>query len=581
MENLYGLSFTWDTLPKGYTATLFPLSEEEHVYRVGVHFDLGEKKIPEPVTLSFRMPTCDLLSVWYPLIGQNRKARGISADWLPVSFESRLTGGDPTLALIGHDEKNRLTLTVDDVRTPIRMTAGIVEETAEVKITVTFFYRAPGYLSSYDTALRLDFRPLPYAEALMAAEEHQRKINGLTVAHVPEEATYPMYSTWYSYHQAFVADEVIAECRAAAKMGMRAVIVDDGWQTDDASRGYAYCGDWKMCEKKIPDIHRFVEEVHECGMKVIFWFSVPFVGKHAALYSRFADMILGDPDDAWGTLDPRFPEVREFLLAKYVEAVKDWGFDGLKLDFVDSFLLTSFSAKDDPRMDYVDLYAACDRLLNDVCQTLTAINPEILLEFRQSYIGPAMQTYGNMFRVGDCPNDALINRTSAVDMRLVMHKSAIHSDMLMWNKKDSVESAARQLLNIFFTVPQISVRFAEMPKSQSRMLAHYLKVWEENRTLLLYGDFRAEGVSGAYTRLTVENGEGIFVLDYAKGVCEVKDARPLRYLNITAGEEVYLRLPTQRQVRILNAEGDIKEEIRLDAGVHPVKVPSSGMMEVL
>ena len=27
---------------------------------------------------------------------------------------------------------------------------------------------------------------------------------------------------------------------------MESIIVDDGWQTDDNNRGYAYCGDWAV-----------------------------------------------------------------------------------------------------------------------------------------------------------------------------------------------------------------------------------------------------------------------------------------------------------------------------------------------
>ena len=37
-------------------------------------------------------------------------------------------------------------------------------------------------------------------------------------------------------------------------MGFKAAILDDGWQTDDTNRGYGYCGDWEVAEKKIKDI---------------------------------------------------------------------------------------------------------------------------------------------------------------------------------------------------------------------------------------------------------------------------------------------------------------------------------------
>ena len=34
---------------------------------------------------------------------------------------------------------------------------------------------------------------------------------------------------------------------------------------------------------------------------------------------------------------------------------------------------------------------------------LTKIKTDVLIEFRQSYIGPLMRKYGNLFRAGDCP----------------------------------------------------------------------------------------------------------------------------------------------------------------------------------
>ncbi len=39
-------------------------------------------------------------------------------------------------------------------------------------------------------------------------------------------------------------------------------------------------------------------------------------------------------------LDPRYPEVREFLIGIYEKALLDWDLDGFKLDFVDEFVVT-------------------------------------------------------------------------------------------------------------------------------------------------------------------------------------------------------------------------------------------------
>src|SRR5699024_9968263 len=122
------------------------------------------------------------------------------------------------------------------------------------------------------------------------------------------------------------------------ELGFRTVIVDDGWQTDDTNRGYAFCGDWKVAEKKIKDMRAHVERVHQMGMKYLLWFSVPYVGMKSQMWKLFHDKLIGvDEEQQTGILDIRYPEVRTYLKNIYVKAVSEWGLDGLKLDFIDEF----------------------------------------------------------------------------------------------------------------------------------------------------------------------------------------------------------------------------------------------------
>ncbi|WP_411020093.1 hypothetical protein, partial [Salmonella sp. ZJJH21_0028] len=73
---------------------------------------------------------------------------------------------------------------------------------------------------------------------------------------VPQSALEPMYSTWYSYHQNIKHDELLAESKLAKQLGYGAIIVDDGWQTNDSNRGYAYTGDWDP--ERLTNIEKFV-----------------------------------------------------------------------------------------------------------------------------------------------------------------------------------------------------------------------------------------------------------------------------------------------------------------------------------
>lgn len=189
-------------------------------------------------------------------------------------------------------------------------------------------------------------------------------------------------------------------------------------------------------------------------------------------------------------LDPRFPEVRDYLIGLYEKALREWDLDGFKLDFIDTFEIRG----EDPAVaenyagrDFKSLPEAVDVLLSETMRRLRAIKPEVMIEFRQRYIGPAMRKYGNMFRAADCPNDAVTNRVRTIDVRMLAGDSAVHADMLMWNYAEPVETAALQLLNVLFSVPQVSVRLEAVPAEHRAMLRFYLGFWREYRDVLLDG----------------------------------------------------------------------------------------------
>ena len=69
-----------------------------------------------------------------------------------------------------------------------------------------------------------------------------------------------MYSSWYNFHQAISDRMPEEECVLAAGLGMKAIIVDDGWQTSDTHCGYGYTGDWEACREKIADMRAMSPE---------------------------------------------------------------------------------------------------------------------------------------------------------------------------------------------------------------------------------------------------------------------------------------------------------------------------------
>ena len=115
-----------------------------------------------------------------------------------------------------------------------------------------------------------------------------------------------------------------------------------------------------------------------------------------------------------------------------------------------------------------------EALLSGIRTRLCRIKPDLLIEFRQKYIGPAMRAYGNIFRASDCAMDLLENRVRILDLRLLSGGTAVHSDMLIWSPEDTPEVAALQILNVIFATPQISCMLTELPADHRKMLKFWM-----------------------------------------------------------------------------------------------------------
>lgn len=477
------------TANNGFTASYTEESLENDV-RI-LHLE-AQSRTPSKLELKLEWETDDIgVNICYSPMGYNNKK--IRPDWGGYVGSNAMSSA-PVFSNLAYNDMNRMTLACSDAKNSVKFRSSVIEENA--RLINTLLINVDCLVSDYKADLRIDTRDIPFYKCVEDVSKWWETYDGYEPTIVPETARCPLYSAWYSFHQQIDVPKIVEECRFFAKLGCKSIIVDDGWQTDNNSRGYAYCGDWQPTPAKIPDMKAFVDAVHETGLKFVLWYSVPFVGLHSKAYERFKDKFLEGRWNDTFTLDPRYPEVREYLINIYRNAVLDWGLDGFKLDFIDSFR-QSATVKDG--MDYVSVYNAVDRLMKDVMSELKKLNPDILIEFRQSYMGPLMRTFGNMIRSGDCPNDSYSNRLNTLSLRMTSGNTAVHSDMVMWNYEEPVELAAFQLTNILFSVPQISVLHDRMPESHTKMVRTYLDFWTKHRDVLLDGEMFYKNYSADYS----------------------------------------------------------------------------------
>jgi alpha-galactosidase len=237
-------------------------------------------------------------------------------------------------------------------------------------------------------------------------------------------------------------------------------------------------------------------------------------------------------------------------------------------------------------VDFESLEDAICELLSGIKKVLSDINPEIMIEFRQPYIGPIMRKYGNMLRVADCPMDALKNRAGIVDLKMTSGNTAVHSDMLMWNYDDTPESAALQIINIMFGVPQISVLIENLSEEHKNVLKFYLSLWNKNRECLVNGKLSAYNPETGYSFISSETETTLIAASYVKNILKIEKAyKKVIFVNGSWDEKLLVDnnlSDFNAEYNIYNCMGEIVNSgtISIINGINCFEVPNSGMLEL-
>ena len=555
------------------------------VERLDLTLRSPEPAQPPRVALKWRIASHDVAGHWMTSRVLNKAIR---PDWTSGRLQPTMFAKEaPVSALFSSANRNVLTFAVSDALNTIQIGSGVREEDGWIYNEVIFFSERHKQLVEYTASVLIDRRDVPYESALKAVADWWAAQPGYAPAHVPAAAWGPVYSTWYNYHQSVDSAELLKELEVARQLGFESIIVDDGWQTLDTNRGYAFTGDWKP--ERMTDMKAFVERSQKLGVKVVLWYAVPFVGKNASMAPRFKDKSLRFTPTGLAayTLDPRYPEVREYLIDIYRSALREWKLDGFKLDFIDRFVADEQTVLEATGgRDYASVNEGADRLMTDVIAELKKINPDVMLEFRQPYIGPLIRKYGNMFRASDSPNAYVTNRVKSVDLRLLGGTTAVHGDMIMWHETEPVEKAALQLLNILFTVPQVSVKLRGIPKEHLAMTEFYLGYYNRNRDVLVKGDLDAPFPTMNYPAVRGYAGDKQIVALYTDIVLTVDRSRPtarIDVVNAKGSRQVVLSMPQdlgayRYEIRDCRGRRVTQGQMTLGKGLVELDVPLSGLV---
>ena len=560
---------------------------------VTVRISASAETNPPPFGVYLRGSGAGVQNVWTSDTSVNGDARHLRPKlwwgWC-AKYRSELARDLPLAVGFNAAERAPVALAASEAMRPVEFGLYADDETCDVIARCEFFTRPAAPLRAYEVSVLVDRRNGTLPDTVREAADWISRVNGFRPAHVPEAAFEPLYSTWYAYLQDVRAEPLEAEARLAAALGMKTMILDDGWQKEDSATFYSAVGDWMPVPSRFPDMRAHVAKVHAAGLRYMLWLAVPYVGDESKAFERFRGKYLqvrGTTSPGRSAiLDPRFPEVREYLIRTYERVVGEWGFDGVKLDFIDAFAVDGADpavAEGYAGRDYREVPLAVNRLMKDVLARLRRINPDVLVEFRQRYMGPAVLQYGNMMRAWDCPADPCANRRRICDLRLTSGPLAVHSDMLVWSRDETPEGAALPILNALYSTIQYSMILAKIRPDHREVIRHWLDFSRRHRDALVKGRFTPHHAESGYMWVEGESEAERVVTSYS-GDAVVRAGAPDRtvfLVNATGAEGMAVDFAAKpSSVRLFDVFGKLAGTAAPFAGLVRLPVPASGFAEV-
>jgi alpha-galactosidase len=172
------------------------------------------------------------------------------------------------------------------------------------------------------------------------------QVRGLSLAH-PDTADYEANWCGWGYEMDFTPKQMLDTIPKLKKLGLKWATLDAGW--------FRSRGDWEPRTDTFPDdsIKNVVKAYHDAGIKITIWW-IPLVtedgrGKDilnhksyqmAKVVKEHPDWLILDKDGKparatadLGALCPAVPEVQQYYKQLTERFIRDWDFDGHKLDF--------------------------------------------------------------------------------------------------------------------------------------------------------------------------------------------------------------------------------------------------------
>jgi alpha-galactosidase len=442
-------------------------------------------------------------------------------------------------------------------------------------------------LQDYQAEVLLDFRNIHFSNAIYEASSwflaDDFKASSISV----DTTNVPVFSTWYPMHRNIPLENITRELDSLKTFNFKSILVDDGWQSlvnMKVDTVYEYE------DHSYETMNLFRQKCLEMNLPLYLWYSIPFMGGNPVIMKKFEGKYIRyrAPRQMY-VLDPRYAEVRKYLVSTYSNFLSEWKFDGYWLDFLKGFYPDEGQVMDEDRgRDFVSIQLAVDTLYSDMEARLKSIDSDIFLGQKFPVVGPNLVSYQN-FLTGFVGVDhtTQVVREKMVNNRLLYGKYTPFMEVVAISPNDNSVDIARKLQSVLFGNPYLSFYSTTLSQESKQSIRFWLDYWKRNYKTIFDGEFEPFQVSKYYPVIKVEDDQKIIYMlceDYTINLPLSLD-KTIEVINSKISGDVQFMLSNsglQYNYELFDSRGISIEKgiLKSKKNTIDVQVPSAGFIKI-
>jgi hypothetical protein len=299
----------------------------------------------------------------------------------------------------------------------------------------------------------------------------------------------PTWCTWTAWCSDRMNDKTVMENAVLAKkLGMRSIILDDGWfgpglDTDDRPLNI---GDYDADPAKFRDLPALIRKLQAMKLDVLLWYAPTCISPDSKTYARFKDHLIchkGQPvmaPNGFYNLCPADPVVRAHVRSEIERMLTVFGADGFKVDLYNTLPVTPCDGSH--AHECASMIDGVRSLEKEIWDVMKRLRPNGTLELKQNYANVVSAQWGTMVRAGDTAYDADTDFLRCAYLQ--SYAPVTHNDYFAASIHDDPKDLALMMIK-FITggVPTFSLDLAKQPPATLRVIKAWLAFYNDRRAL--------------------------------------------------------------------------------------------------